>query len=234
MIPVEMDGTYQIEQLRHLTGVSLFLASNLYRIRKDGSLQFRGQRPGPGWHAHGCYSCHHGVMNRGEFERPRLFKQRWFKPSAPASCHSEPPDDTPSATFCTLVICLKLWAWLDSSHGVRTCPEVWPSLSGVGCARTVQRWGRRAQSQAMEIQQAIREAVIERCEPRPVEFLFPSGLPPPERLMRRRWRDPAAVSTLWRALALLFGGAIGLDVPATLLLAEARGRMRSPTNPFPF
>ncbi|MBI4933412.1 MAG: hypothetical protein HY828_06005 [Actinobacteria bacterium] len=153
-----------------------------------------------------------------------LLKQRWLDASTGRTCHSRPPDDVPWLHFCTLVIALKLWSWLDGGRGVASAPSVVEDVDDRPCPRTVQRWLLRAQRYAMEIQQAIRLAVIERSEPRPVETLFPGGLSPPDHLVRRRWRDPPALDKLWRALALLMSGARGLCVPAAVLLAEARGR----------
>ncbi len=97
--------------------------------------------------------------------------------------------------------------------------------------RTLLRWLHRALPEAMAIQQAIREAVIERCEPRPIEQLFSSGLSPPDGLLRRRWKDAASTLTLWRGFALLFGAAIEFEINPALILAEARGRMRNPDFP---
>ena len=124
-----------------------------------------------------------------------------------------------------------VFAWLDSgrglSHGDRREP-----IAGVqeSCAsrRTVQRWLHRLLGDSLKIQQAIRRAVIEKCEPRPVETLFEGGLPPPKGLLRRPWKDPPSVTALWRALAILFRGALVLDVPVSLLLTEARRRWSDP------
>ena len=94
--------------------------------------------------------------------------------------------------------------------------------------KTSQRWLHKLLPYAMNTQQAIRRAVIGRCEPRPFETLFEGDLSPPKGLERRPWKDPASVSTLWRAFAILFRGALGLDVPVAHHLAEARGRWGDP------
>jgi hypothetical protein len=126
---------------------------------------------------------------------------------------------------------LKLWAWLTSDVGLCHYDEVSVGLKKHGSHRSVQRWLARALPHALKIQQHIREAIIERSEPRPMEQMFPRGLSPPEGLLRRRWQDPHAVVTLWRGLALLLGGASRLDVPTTVLLAEARGRWTAAETP---
>jgi hypothetical protein len=123
-----------------------------------------------------------------------------------------------------LFVLLKLWPWLNGGVGLHNAAEVDHVLDDHACSRTVQRWLRRLCAKALEIQQAIRSALIERCEPRPVEHLFPRGLSPPESLSQRRWREPEAVTTLHRALTMLFAGAVELGIPTTVLLAEARGR----------
>jgi hypothetical protein len=159
-----------------------------------------------------------------------LQKQRWLDASTGRTCHSRPPDDVPWLHFCTLVIALKLWSWLDGGRGVATAPSVVLDEQDRPCPRTVQRWLARARPHAMEIQQAVRLAIIERSEPRPVETLFPGGLSPPGHVVRRPWRDPPALDKLWRALAMLLGGALGLCIPAAVLLAEARGRWDETTG----
>jgi hypothetical protein len=153
-----------------------------------------------------------------------VLKQRWLDVATGRTRHSRPPDDLPWLHFCTLVIALKLWSWLDGGRGVQGAPQVVVDLDDRPCPSTVRRWLTRALRYAMEIQQAIRLAVIERSEPRPVETLFPGGLSPPGHLVRRSWRDPPALDKLWRALAMLMGGAVRLSIPAAVLLAEARGR----------
>jgi hypothetical protein len=122
------------------------------------------------------------------------------------------------------LVALKLWAWLNSKAGIRTYQEVLEELEGHGSRRNVQRWLRRFQPRAMGIQQAIRLAVIERCEPRPLERIFPAGLDPPESVRRKRWQDGSMVGRLWTGLALLLGAACDLNLPVPILLAEARGR----------
>jgi hypothetical protein len=121
-------------------------------------------------------------------------------------------------------VVLKLWPWLNGAAGLHNAKEVTHTLDDIPSSRTVQRWLRRASDIAIELQQQSRHALIERCEPRPVEHLFPKGLSPPESLSRRRWKEPEVVTTLHRALTMLFVGAVQANTPTTVLLAEARGR----------
>jgi hypothetical protein len=216
-------GTFPEGRLREVAASSLFIASGLYVLRPDGDLGYEGVRPGVGWHRHGHFPRKRWMLDQGRLVRRRLWKQRWLDPETDSTCHSRPPDEAGALWSCTLIIALKLWAWLDGG-GLLTSRDVIEELEGQPSTRTVQRWLGRALEHSLELLHYIRIAVIERSEPRPVEHLFPSGLSPPEQLRRRRWRRPVEIAHLWRAFAWLFGGAIALSLPASVLLAEARGR----------
>ena len=116
---------------------------------------------------------------------------------------------------------MALFGWLAAPCGLQTHEPIIADLKSAPSSRTLQRWLQRALPGALETQQAYRLAVIERCEPRPVESLFPGGLSPPQ-WSRRPWRDPPLVASLWRAFALILGAAVKLPLPAAVLLAEAR------------
>ena len=219
-----MAGTYSTEELAEFIHGGLLVGAGIYRQRPDGSLQFDGERPGAGWHAHGYMPRRLGSQ--------QLWKRRWLRigSASPATVHSRPPDDLASIRFSAFAVVLKLWAWLDGNAGLCRYEEPGPVAGLGGSRRTVQRWLRRALPLATNTLQAMRRAVIERSEPRPIEQLFPRGLPPPKSLRRRPWRDPASVSSLWQALALLLGGAGALNVSPPVLLAEARGRQATPNQ----
>ncbi len=219
-----MSGISQPSQLQHLIRDSLFEVSGEYRRRPGGELQFDGDRPGPDWHAHGYFSCRVWMLADGRPLQRRLWKRRWLLVGTTRTCHSCPPDVLPGIRFCSLVVTLKLWAWLDADAGLHKYPEFVDGLRGCGSRRSVQRWLRKLLPRAMDIQQAIRLAVINRCEPRPLERIFPCGLDPPLRVHRKRWRDGSLVYPLWTALAMLFGASNDLEIPIATLLAEARGR----------
>ena len=53
-----------------------FVTSGFLR-RPDGSLQYDGERPGFGWHAHGYFARQLWVMRADELAIVTLFKRRW-------------------------------------------------------------------------------------------------------------------------------------------------------------
>ena len=227
-----MAGTFTDNQLVDVVASSLFVASGMYSHRPGGDLCYDGVRPGPGWHDHGHFPRRLWMLEGGRLIRRQLWKQRWLDTKTGGTVHSRPPDDAAQVWSCTLIVLLKFWAWLDGGS-LLGGHEVVPELETHGCFRTVQRWLSRAAARADQVLHYIRLAVIERSEPRPVEQLFPSGLDPPDSLLRRHWRRPQEIRQLWQALAWLFGGAIALSTPAALLLAEARGRMSATEASFP-
>ena len=217
-------------QLELVAGSSLFLVAGHYRRRSDGELQFDGERPGSAWHAHGYFSRMLNVMDGGKVVRVVVWKRRWLDVENGSTTHSRPLDDPPLISCSTLVVALVLFGWLEGGRGVHSYKGVLSGVERSVSARTAQRYLARCLPEALIIQQHIRRAVMERCEPRPWEQLFPSGLSPPEGLLRRRWRAPDSVEQLWRGLTILFSGAVGLEVHVPVLLAEAR-REVSADNP---
>ena len=211
-------------QIAEASSNSLAMVGGGYVVGEDGELEYPGERPGAGWHVHGWIERWLWILAGGVPKRRRLRKRRWLCVSTGGTWHSRGRDDWGSTYFCWLFVFLKLWPWLNGGVGLHNAGEVSHALEEHRCSRTVQRWLRRASDKALEIQQAIRSALIERCEPRPVEHLFPRGLSPPESLTRRRWKEPESVTTLHRALTMLFAGAVELGIPTAVLLAEARGR----------
>ena len=212
------------EQIAAASRDSLAVLGGGYVAGADGVLEFPGERPGLGWHVHGWLERWLWILVEGALERRRVRKRRWLCVATGRTRHSRPPDEWGPAHFCFLIVVLKLWPWLNGGAGLLNTCELDHALDDHGCSRSVQRWLRRARAQALELQHKIRSALIERCEPRPVEHLFPGGLSPPESLTRRPWKEPQPVATLHRALAMLFAGAVKLGTPTSVLLAEARGR----------
>lgn len=221
-----------VDAFRDIIQNSIAEASCGYVVRADGDVIFLGHRPQDGaWYGHGYFPKTSWVLRGGKIVQITIWKHRWRKVGTSTTCHSRPDEETPSAGACLLIVILIIFTWLDSGKGLSHRDRQEP-IEGIceACAsrRTIQRWLHKLLPHAMDIQQAIRRAVIERCEPRQVETLFEGGLPPPKGMERRPWKDPLSVSTLWRAFALLVRGAIQLDVPVALLLAEARGRWGDP------
>lgn len=128
------------------------------------------------------------------------------------------------------MVFLKVLAWLNATVGLHRYDELIPALEAAGSRRTVQRWVARLLAEADRWQGALRIAVIERSEPRPVERLFPSGLSPPESLRRRRWQKPQAIYSLWTGLSFLVQSAVAMKCSITALLVEARRRLETRTN----
>ena len=217
-----MDGTGPLAKLQSVVKGSLFVVGHIYTKRADGDYQFDGSRPGPEWQGHGYFSRKLWGLQAGNLKQIRLWKHRWKHPTQ-GTCHSRPPDELGRLSVCSLVYALTLFAWLSAPDGLHNHEPIVEGLRGFPSPRTTQRWLQRAIPNALETQQAYRLAVIERCEPRPVESLFPRGLSPPDGT-RHPWRRPLLVECLWRAYALTMGAAVKLDLPAALLLAEARGR----------
>ena len=209
------------ERLRRVLGTGLSSASTLYGREPDGRLVYRGVRPGDDWEGHGTFSRMLLTFRGGELTRVTVHKQRWRRRGTTETCHSRPPDDIASIWFCSLIVITALWDWLSADEGLHRHEPTEP-LARRPSTRTKQRWLSRALLHADETATALRRAVIERSEPRPMESHVGGGLSPPED--RRRWADPRAVSTLRSGLSLLLEGAVALDVHVSLLLAEARGR----------
>jgi len=197
----------------------------------DGTLRWPGPRPGPGWHGHGWVPRWLTVFDGQRLTRRRVWRHRYKEVTSGRTLIARCPDERPQLAFSAVVVVLKLWAWLAGAHGIQQVDEVHEALTVAPSPRTVQRWLLRARRGAAWTEQALRDTVIqEGSEPWPAEKLFPGGVPPPEGLCRRRFGEPVEVSTLYRALLWLVGGAVRLQSAIPCLLARARGRWPDPTN----
>ena len=231
-IPGGVGWTYSPDLVFDAAWNSLVVYGYGYVRHREGFL-FIGDRPGPDWYGHGYFGRWMWVLVAGEPVRIRLRKHRWRRKGANETCHSRPPGEVGSRKVCMLLLVLLIWQWLDGDRGIHDAREKHAEFLSVVSKRTVQRYLHWLQPQGLTLQQFIREAVIERSEPRPVERLFPGGLPPPGRLRRHGWTDHENVIQLWTGLALAFGAAIKLETPAAVLLAEARGRYAQNRDPIP-
>ena len=203
---------------------SLFAFCGVYQPRGDGSYWFRGPRPGTDWHGHRYFPKILWMLSDGRPIAVTVWKQRWRQVGTTTTCHSRPDDDPVLLRFCTLIVFLRVWSWVSSEVGFHHRAEVFEDLDSCGTDRTVQRWAARAMGDGLWIQQAIRLAIREEVEPRPVESLFVGGLSPPDAVLNRRWTCPSDVEALWRGYAMLLVASRKLAKQASYLLAEARRR----------
>lgn len=217
-----MRGTQWICRVEAVLSSGLTVAASVYERGVGGQLVYRGKRPGPEWIGHGTFPRRTWTLIAGEMRRVVVFKQRWRRRGSNATQHSRPPDDLGSVAFCSLIVVAALWGWLASEQGAHAHEPALPSLAERPSRRTLQRWLGRAQRHADDTALALRRAVIERSEPRPMESHIGGGLSPPAD--RRRWADPSAISKLHSGLSLLLQAAVAFAVPVSVLLAEARGR----------
>lgn len=195
----------------------------------DGRYLVRGTRPGADWHVHGSYDTQPRTLVGGTLTSVVVAKPRWKLRGTTQTCHSDVPD-AQGRRYDGIVVALELFAWLHAAVGLHRYVSLFDGPPDRPSRRTVRRWLSARLPHAMRLQQAIREVVLERAEPRPFERLFPGGVSPPSRPPSMRWRDPRVVRQLHRGLAMLLGGAIALELPAASLFAEARRRMTTRTN----
>ncbi len=227
-----MDWVQAITEALSNADTSLCFVDPRFGIEGEDAFVWPGERPGEGWRGHGYLRIQRWALWKGRLRRIRLAKHRWLEVATGRTVHSRPPDEVPMGRYCALVMALQLLLWLTGAAGVQCCEPPFEDLHGRIDPRTLQRWLSRAQERSMESQQAVRRALIERDEPRPVERLFPGGLPPPAPMLRRRWKDPDAVGRLWRGLTILVVGAARGGFATSILLAEARGRCAPDENPW--
>jgi hypothetical protein len=171
------------------------------------------------------------TLRAGRVVRLRLLKRRWLCTGCRGTWHVRPPDEVRGFGVCTLVFVVFLWATL--AYGRDGAFRVLPAEAiGVADVRTLARWQQRAIACALETEQFIREAAIERSEPRPVERVFKNGLSPPVAVLHRRWCVPGRVAQLWSSFAMLLGVFESLHVPFTHTLARARAAADEHRKPF--
>jgi len=204
-------------------------------VRDGNSFRFDGERPGPDWYAHGWFERRLVLFAGAALPVVVLRKRRWRRIGTNTTCHSRPASDPAAAKFCSLIMLLRIWAWLASDAGFHKRVDVSAELGEAGSDRSVQRWVARAKQNALWIQQAIRQAILalQRVEPRPQEDLFRKERAPPAGLVRRNYRSAVATTTLWRALDMLFVAAKQHSLCVARLVAEARRRWLTEFDIFP-
>ena len=182
------------------------------------------------FHAHGRYKRRLKTMKKWVLTRVLVWKHRWLCLCCGRTMSTGPPDVLPYLPFCTLVIVILLWSYLDGERGIRKC--IRGELAYDVTARTLARYLKRAKAVCLKTQQAIREVLMEIKKPRPWEECFFSGLSPPESLIGRHRRDPSQATTLWRALAMLLRGSETLLASPCHLMARARKKAEQRRSPF--
>jgi len=184
----------------------------------------------------GRYYSHGGFLRwlrtfvDDRIQRIRLRKPRFLCLTCQKTFSQNPPDVLPYKRTSSFLIVLCLWNYLVSPAGIHRCLP--GAVSEDISARTVVRHLQSAKAVAAETQQFIREVLIRKMEPRPVEELFPGGLDPPETLRRKRFKEPDTAWTLWRALHMLRQGAEVLCIDPRTLLAWAQQSEHARSRPF--
>jgi len=186
-----------------------------------GIWHFAADRPGEGWHAHGSYIAGLGDLKEGRLVELRVRKPRWLEVATNTTVHTDPPGDL-GLRYSGLVVALQLLVWIDGALGLHRFSALFPDLDVRPHRRTVQRWLARLRPHGLELQHGARRALLRRFDtPRSLDTLFPGGLSPPPTRRRRPWREPETVWQLARALVMVLGAAMALEVPAALLMTEA-------------
>jgi hypothetical protein len=212
---------------------SLFALGGIYKPYRNGAFVYEGDRPGEKWHGHGYFPKWLTMLVFAQPVKVRIYKHRWIHTETGETTHSRPPDDPVMVRFCSLIVMLRIWGWVSSSVGFHQRTEVFEGLeSDCGTDRTVQRWTRDAMLNGIDVQQAIRLAIIEEREPRPVEKLFDGGLSPPDAVTKRRWKSSQKLIKLYRGYGMLLVAASELAKHASYLLAGARRRMPNAEKTF--
>ena len=182
------------------------------------------------YHVHGGFFRWLKTFVDGQIKRIRLRKPRFLCLACQKPFSLNPPEAIPYKRYCSFLIVLCLWSYLVCASGIHHClpGEFSEDIS----ARTVARYLKAAKQIAQETQQFIREVLIRKKEPRPVEELFPGGLDPPDDLLRKQRTEPDSASTLWRALHMLRQGAQALSIDPRTLLAWANQTSQAKKRPF--
>ena len=182
------------------------------------------------YHAHGSFLWRFTTVVGRAIRKVLLQKPRYLCLSCGHTFSLHPPQGIEYKPVCNLVVVLLLWEYLAGGAGFHNC--IPGEMAEVSSVRTLARYLEAAKAVALQTQQFIREVLIEKTEPRPVEDLFPGGLDPPESLMRKQRNDPARAATLWRALSMLYHGAKASKLDPSALLAWARKRSQQANQPF--
>ena len=184
-------------------------------------VRYRAERPGPGWHAHGTTSKLVWVSDATRLQLLLLIKQRWLHVETGATRHDRPVWDIPGSPYGLDLVFVMLYVWMTTPTDLPTMSS--PQEPQRPVTRTLKRWLARFSPDAPRWVHAIRQELISRVAPRPLEDLIPAGgIPPPA----DRWRKPLPKRSEW----LRDGGWLTKEVAPLLpmtgcsLLVEARRR----------
>ena len=187
-----------------------------------------GQRPGPGWHAHGSTTKLLWTIIDERLKLVLLRKQRWLHVATGCTIHDRPVYDIPGSPFGLDVVVLVFGVWLLGDVGLHAVSWPWDN-SERPSRRTVQRWHAHLAPHAEDWLQQSRLHIIRHVEPRPLEDLLPTGgIPPPGAV--RRWKGPGdrSVACRLREVAwILKNVARSIGIPIRRLLVVARWRWPS-------
>ena len=73
------------------------------------------------FHAHGRYKRRLKTMKKWVLTRVLVWKHRWLCLCCGRTMSTGPPDVLPYLPFCTLVIVILLWSYLEGQKGIRNC-----------------------------------------------------------------------------------------------------------------
>ena len=195
------------------------VSSSQLRLEARGWV-FRGCRPGPAWVGHGYTQKTLTVLHVDTLHMLVVHKQRWLGPDG-RTVHDRPPRDVCWSRYGLLAVFTAVWTWLNAPHGLHHVD--WPWGQERPSHRSVQRWLARLLPDALRWQQAIRQVVVDHLAPRPLEEMYPAGLPPPGGMVRWKEEAATAVRQLKRGLDLLMTAPLPM-IPRSALTVSARRR----------
>ena len=191
----------------------------------SATVVYKGERPGPGWHAHGVTVKRLWILDdRAQLRWICLNKQRWKHCDTGRTVHDRPAWDRAHAPYGLDVVFAVLAIWVLGGHKLD-----WSWDDDRPDRRTAQRWKPMLAKDAGAWLHAVRLVGIELAAPRPLEKLFPKGGMPPPGTNARATKDANLAillrSALWTTTAL----SRALSIPIRTLLVEARQRWNAAT-----